>query len=182
MIPTNFIQPVENNLPLISDTGVVPEGFYKVSIGSEVGPDWEHLTYWPNLGKFEKNRVVAISVSKEIATFDTLNDFMELAYSRLTHMGMMFVTAPYWSSSDWVNDPRNINRINEYMFGYYSKDWRISRNIEWRGTNIDFELVGLKWTFYPEWEARSDEAKKWAKEHYLNVIQHLHFVLRALKE
>ena len=178
MIPANFIQQVPNEIPLIIDTGTVPEGFHKVSIGDDI-LGWEHLTYWENMEKLNENRVVAINIGKEIASCDNIDGLMTISYSRLTHMGMMFITAPYWTSSDWANDPRNINRINEYMFGYYSNEWRKSRNME--QTNINFELVGLKWTFYPEWENRSDEAKKWAKEHYLNVIQSLHFVLRAIK-
>jgi len=45
----------------------------------------------------------------------------------------------------------------------------------------NFEILNNRYYFAPDWEARADAAREWARIHYINVVQDIEVRLRAIK-
>ena len=181
-IPENFIQDVYENVPKVEDTGLAPTGFYKVSIGSiSADPTWTVVNELEFMQSIPNDRIVALQIGREICQIPNLVDFMMLLHEKMADLGVVFITAPYWTSSEWANDFRNVQRITEYTFGLFSHTWCRQKGKRPISMGIDFELLGIGWIFEEGWNCYGDEAKKYAKEHYLNSIREIKLTLKTIK-
>ncbi len=87
--------------------------------------------------------------------------------------GKCLIVAPYYNSMRCWQDPTHTRAISEASFLYYNKQWRETVKISHYPITADFDFT-YGYTFYPEWQNRSEEARSFAVKHYTNVVQDLH--------
>lgn len=106
--------------------------------------------------------------------------FMEEVWRCLTMGGTIHITAPYYTSMRAWQDPTHTRAITDVTFNYFNKDMVKAMHMDHYAGKCNFEQVTRKHYITPEWEAVSDEARKWAMNHYVNVVADIGFVLRKI--
>jgi hypothetical protein len=66
--------------------------------------------------------------------------------------------------------------ISEASFLYFNKSWRELNKLDHYQVTCDFDIT-YGYTFYPDWQSRSEEARAFAMKHYTNVIMDIHVSL-----
>lgn len=153
-------------------------GFVGVDIADIEGVDIVHdLTQFPY--PFDDNSVDEIFNSHfiEHLTGEQQMAFFNECYRIMKPGAKMTCIAPYYNSVRCMQDPTHKTEISEQRFYYYSKQWREMNNLEHYPITCDFSFIGLGYTFFPDWEHRSQEAKDFAVKHYTNVVMDLQVVL-----
>jgi len=155
-------------------------GFLGVDISPDVDADFIHdLNIYPY--PFEDNSVFEIFTSHFIEHVKSIEKFMDECWRMLVPMGMITIVAPYYSSVRAWQDPTHVRPISEMTFLYYSKEWREVNKLEHYNIRSNFEILNSRYYFAPDWEARADAAREWARIHYANVVQDIEVRLRAIK-
>lgn len=152
-----------------------PEGFIGVDIvemeGVDVVHDLNELP-WP----FEDESVDEIECSHYVEHVDDLISFMDECHRILKPGGKMSVIAPYYSSIRAWQDPTHVRAISEMTWFYYNKEWRNANKLDHYGIRSDFDFVwGYAWV--QPWASRSEEARNFALNHYINVVSDIYVTL-----
>jgi SAM-dependent methyltransferase len=121
---------------------------------------------WP----WEDNSVDEIWCSHYIEHTKSLIKFMDECFRILKIGAQMTVVAPYYSHMRAWQDPTHRRAISEASFLYYNKGWRESpqNRLGHYPIKSDFDFV-YGYAFEPEWMNRSEEARRFALSHYINV-------------
>ena len=90
--------------------------------------------------------------------------------------GKILIVAPYYTSSRAWQDPFTVRPISETTFLYFNKDWRVQNKLEHYPINCDFDF-NYGYTFHPDWNLRSEDARNFGVRHYWNVITDIQLVL-----
>lgn len=155
-------------------------GFLGVDISPDVDANVIHnLDIYPY--PFEDNSCFELFCSHFIEHVKDIKSFMEECWRILVPMGMMTVVAPYYSSVRAFQDYTHVRPISEMTFLYFSKEWMEANKLEHYGVKCNFEIINNRYYFSPEFEARADAAREWARIHYNNVVQDIEVRLRAIK-
>jgi hypothetical protein len=104
--------------------------------------------------------------------------FMEEVYRCLMPSGMITIVAPYYMSQEAWQDFTHCRAITPRTFAYFDKETTKKFGLDHYTGNADFVHLSITRLIGPEWEAKSEEAKKWAMEHYWNVTKEISFILR----
>ena len=155
-------------------------GFLGVDISPDVGADFiQDLNVYPY--QFEDNSVFEIFTSHFVEHVHDIKAFMEECWRMLVPMGMMTIVAPYYSSVRAFQDYTHVRPISEMTFLYFNKEWMEQNKLEHYCVKANFELLNNRYYFAPDWEARADSAREWARVHYINVVQDIEVRLRTIK-
>lgn len=103
--------------------------------------------------------------------------FMEEAYRCLRDHGIIRIVAPHYASIEAWQDPTHYRAITEKTFLYF--DRRITKGaLDHYTGNCDFEQISRTFVMGPEWEGKSDDARTFARNHYINTIKEIQVVLK----
>lgn len=132
---------------------------------------------WP----WQTSSVAEINCSHYIEHTPNLDLFMKECHRILQPLGVVTVTAPYWSSIRAWQDPTHKRAITENTLRYYSKEWREKAKVDHYLPEVDFEIVNTIFIFAQEYASRAEDAKMYALKHYINAVEDIVVVLRAKK-
>ncbi len=102
----------------------------------------------------------------ELGTWFPFMAFMDAAW-RISNPGCeMMISAPYWQSPGFPQDPTHINPINETTFAYFdplnhTKLWGIYQPRPWYYRYVSFDPIGNIEVLMMR---HSEEEEKWEKE------------------
>ncbi len=103
------------------------------------------------------------------ATFDPNNPNVPLT-------GFATITCPYYSSMRAWQDPTHQRAISEASFLYLNKQWRVDNRLDHYPVTCDFDF-SYGYVVNPEWQSRSEEARGFAVQHYINAVNDIQVIL-----
>jgi SAM-dependent methyltransferase len=135
--------------------------------------------HWP----FEDNSVDKVMCSHFIEHTRDLIKFMNELHRILKPGGKALLAAPYYASVRAWQDPTHVRAISYNTFLYYNKDWMKENKLEHYGITADFKIehkliIGDK--FAPVWKDLTEEARQYAMDHLMNVIDDIHVTLTKI--
>lgn len=132
---------------------------------------------WP----FKDDSVIEIRASHYIEHVKDIKSFMEECYRIMTNGGIITFTAPYYTSIRATQDFTHVRSISENTFLYFNQPWLKSQLLYHYGVGCDFDIEVIKYIYGTNWEARSIDAREWARVHYANAVLDIIVQLRAVK-
>lgn len=130
----------------------------------------------------EDNSVFDIDCQHVITHVPNLGLFMEECWRILIPHGRMYIFAPYFTSLEAAQDYRHVNQISENTFyAFDKKKYKEIFGMKPEELRIDFEVMHIRYYYSEEWNARSDEAREWARRHYFNTVRVIEVDLKAIK-
>lgn len=90
--------------------------------------------------------------------------------------GFATITCPYYSSMRAWQDPTHQRAISEASFLYLNKKWREDNKLTHYPVTCDFDFT-YGYSISPEWQNRSEEARTFAIQHYINVVSDIQVVI-----
>ena len=155
-------------------------GFKSVDISQEVQPDFivDLNKYpWP----WDDNSCFELFSSHFVEHVKDIKSFFEECWRILVPLGTITVLCPYYSSIRAWQDYTHVRPISENTFLYFNKEWMDANKLSHYGVKCNFEILGNRYYYNPDWESRADSAKEWARQHYINVVADIEVKLRAIK-
>jgi len=155
-------------------------GFLGVDRSPDVNPDILYdldIYPWP----FEDDSAFEIFSSHFIEHVKDIKAFMEECWRILIPRGRLVIVAPYYSSIRAFQDYTHVRSISEATFNYFNQEWIKANKLEHYGVKCNFEQIYINFYFAPDWNTKSEAAKVWAREHYINVILDIEIGLRVVK-
>lgn len=108
-----------------------------------------------------------------------LHKFMEEVWRCLMDKGTISIQAPYYMSQECWQDPTHTRAITDRTFLYYNQ--RTTEGmLDHYMPKCNFEIVSQTKIVDPSLEAKGEQAKRWAIEHYWNVVREVQYVLRKV--
>lgn len=159
------------------------EGFESVDVNIEADHQVDLFSYpW----KFEDDSVDIIYSSHFVEHVPGWDAFWNEVGRVLKPGGFVLATTPYWTSVRAFQDPDHKQPISEQRYQYLSRKAREGMKVNHYGTKVDLEVLGFFYAFHENFDPHSSgkmmEAILFAKEHYLNVVQDISVVLRAVED
>ncbi|MFH1398957.1 MAG: methyltransferase domain-containing protein [Candidatus Woesearchaeota archaeon] len=130
---------------------------------------------------FKDSSVGEFFCSHYIEHTKDIKSFMEEVYRILIPKGKVTFIAPYYSSIRAFQDYTHVRPISESTFLYFNQRWLEANSLQHYNVNCNFEVVYMKFQYYPEWKTRSEAAKEWARVHMINVVMDIETMLVAIK-
>lgn len=90
--------------------------------------------------------------------------------------GFATITCPYYSSIRAWQDPTHQRAISEASFLYLNKKWREDNKLTHYPIKCNFDFT-YGYSVNSEWQNRSEEARTFAIQHYINVVSDIQVVL-----
>lgn len=91
------------------------------------------------------------------------------------------ILAPYYASIKAWQDPTNLRGISETTFSFFSKKWREANDALHYPIKANFDVVKVLTFMNDPWNAKSEEAKQFAQQHYMNIVSDIYVELKAIK-
>jgi len=129
----------------------------------------------------ESDSVYEIFCSHYVEHVTDLKSFMEEIYRILIPMGSVTFIGPYWANVRCWQDFTHKRALTDVTMKYFDQTWLKANNLGHYEVKADFESVNTVYVFAPEWKARANEAKVYALRHYINVVDDVQYILRAVK-
>ena len=107
-----------------------------------------------------------------------LSRFMEEVYRCLMPLGTIKIVAPHYMSMESYQDFTHCRAITDRTFMYFDQSITGKVGIDHYTGKCNFEQLTKTTTIGPEWNGKSDEARKFAMTYYWNVCKEISFVLR----
>ena len=145
-------------------------GFKGVDIAPGEGVDyvWDLEQYpWK---PFADNTVSEIHCSHYIEHTKDLIAFMNEIYRICEDGAKITFLAPYYSSIRAWQDPTHTRAISEATFLYFQKDWMKANKLDHYGIKCNLKDIKIGLYFNPPWDKKTDEARAFAHQHYINVV------------
>jgi hypothetical protein len=160
------------------------EGFTGVDI---IGPPDTQADIIVNLEnfpweQFESNSIYEIHCSHFIEHTSDIKKFMEEIYRILIPCGKVTFYAPYYSSIRAMQDFTHKRFISEATFLYFNQSWLKANGLSHYAVKCDFAILSSKFLFNKKWNTRSDDAKEWARQHHINVIDDIEVILQKIED
>jgi SAM-dependent methyltransferase len=155
------------------------EGFLGVDIGRLEGVDFPGVDLFKFPWPFEDGAVDEVHSAHffEHVPAELRLRFFDELYRVLKVGSRAQIVCPYYNSSRASQDPTHCwPPISEGSFLYANKGWRESNGLSHYGVSCDFDFV-FGYTYYPDWESRSEDARAFAQKHYTNVVMDIHVSL-----
>jgi predicted SAM-dependent methyltransferase len=162
------------------------EGFKGIDRSATAAADYVHdlMVYpWPFADKsvFEFNcshYVEHIPIILADGSYG-LNRFMEEVYRCLMDKGTISIQAPYYMSQECWQDPTHTRAITDRTFMYYNQRV-VDGVLDHYMPQCNFEIVSQTKIVDPSFEAKGEPAKRWAIDHYWNVVREVQYILRKV--
>jgi ubiquinone/menaquinone biosynthesis C-methylase UbiE len=157
-------------------------GYINCDIDERVGPDvlFDISQGWP----FKDNSAKVIkaeNILEHIAGEDLIGTMREI-HRVLKPGGRLEAIVPYWTGRWAVADPGHKTLWNEYMLRWFIDPEYRQKVI---GPRVDFyfKLNKLLYRFFADASEKwpTPEERKFARQHYLNVVDSMVFILRKPK-
>jgi len=132
---------------------------------------------WP----WSDNSVFEINCSHYIEHTPDIKRFMEEIYRILIPKGKIRFQAPYYTSIRAWQDFTHVRPISENTFLYFTQGWMKANGLNHYGVMCNFGILWVKYHFNPEWNARSERAKEWARLHQVNVVDDIEIELQKME-
>lgn len=113
----------------------------------------------------------------EVNGVDLFFRFFDEIYRILVPKGRVSIVAPYYSSVRAWQDPTHRRTISERTFLYLNKQWREENKLAHYKVNCDFGFSYGYSIGNPRWQSASEEARPFAMNHYMNVIDDIQVTL-----
>lgn len=157
-------------------------GFQGVDIasGPEVDFVWD-LEKFP-WEPFADNSVEEVYCSHYIEHTKDLISFMNEIWRICEHGAKVTFLAPYYSSIRAWQDPTHTRAISEATWMYYQADWRKANGLDHYPIHCNFEVTNLMLYFNDPWDKKSEEARRFAQQHYINAVSDIVTELRVIKD
>ena len=110
-----------------------------------------------------------------------LQCFANELYRIMKPNGKITFIAPYYSSIRAMQDPTHKNFISEATFLYWNRDWMQINGLSHYEINCNFAILSRKFVYSQEWILKSEVAKEYARQHYINVVSDIEVILQAIK-
>ena len=107
-----------------------------------------------------------------------LSRFMEEVWRCLMKKGTIRISSAHYMSQEAYQDPRNVRRITDKTFTYFNQS--AVKDIEGYVLECNFEEISKTKVVDPSVEAKGEIAKRWAIEHYWNIVREVQIVLRKI--
>jgi len=105
-----------------------------------------------------------------------LMKFMNELYRVMKVGAKCTITSPYYNSIRAWQDPTHTRAISENSFKYFNKEWRTTSNLGHYPIHCDFDLT-FELIFFTNWLNRSEEERRFAIQHYTNVVADITAIL-----
>ncbi len=129
---------------------------------------------------FKDNSVFEIYCGHFIEHVADIKKFMEECYRILNNQAVMLILAPYYSAVGAVQDFTHVRSISEMTFVYFNQEWLRNSKLGHYDVNCNFDVASMRYYFDPEWISRSEQAKEWARKHYINCVKEIEVTLRKI--
>ena len=152
------------------------EGFTGIDIAAGKGVDIVHDLErypWP----LKANSVDEGNISHYIEHVQDLVKFMNELHRVLKPGAECTILAPYYSSIRAWQDPTHVRAISEATFLYFNQEWMKTNGLDHYGITADFDF-SYGYSLDPTWQNRSEEARAFAIQHYINVVSDIQVVLK----
>ena len=106
-----------------------------------------------------------------------LHKFMEEVWRCLANSGTITIEVPYFMSEQAFQDPTHCRFITDKSFVYYNQDV-VKGALDHYLPKCNFEEISKTKMIDPKFEGKGEQAKRWAIQHYWNVVTEAHYVLR----
>lgn len=157
-------------------------GWLTLDINPKVNPDVIHdITQYP--WPFEDSQFHEVQAAHLLEHLDDWIGFFSEMYRVCAHGAVVRIAGPHWANADTWSDPTHRRGLSEKFFAYLSAKGRNLMDVDHYNTleDLDFETELLRPHIDPAWEGKSEEARQWAAQHYINVIKELEVFLRVYK-
>lgn len=158
------------------------KGFVGVDMipGPNVDIVWDLEEYpWEPI---KDNSVDEVYISHYAEHTKDLMKFMDEIWRVCTNGAKITIISPYYTSIRAWQDPTHTRVISEATWMYFDKDWREANKIDHYPIKSNFGVDKMIVFFNPPWDKKSDEAKKFAQEHYWNAVSDMMTELHVIKE
>jgi hypothetical protein len=91
------------------------------------------------------------------------------------------ILGPYYSSIRAWQDPTHTRALSEATWMYFNKVWRRANKLDHYPIDCDFTVDKMMVFFNPPWDKKSEEARVFAQQHYINVISDILVELIVVK-
>lgn len=108
-----------------------------------------------------------------------LNRFMEEVYRCLMEKGTIRICAPFYMSQEAYQDPTHTRCITDRTFMYYNQ-YVTEGTLDHYMPQCNFEIISQTKIIDPSFEMKGEQARRWAIEHYWNVVREVQYVLRKV--
>lgn len=161
--------------------GQNPEpGFTGVDImpGSDIEADLFTMPF-----PFDDDSVDFIYSSHFVEHVPDWDAFWSEVYRVISPKGIVVAMTPYHSSVRAWQDPDHKQAISEQRYAYLSKRLREEMKTNHYGCKANFEMFLKPWfNWHKDFADKSEAARLYAKEHYINAVEDMVVFLRAVKE
>lgn len=106
-----------------------------------------------------------------------LHKFMEEVYRCLIPSGIITIEVPYYMSEGAFQDPTHCRFITDKSFVYYNQEV-VKGALDHYLPKCNFEEISKTKSIDPKFEGKGEQAKRWAIQHYFNVVTEAQYVLR----
>lgn len=107
--------------------------------------------------------------------------FFTEAYRVLKPGGIFIATTPYYSSVRATQDPDHKQFVSEERYCYLNAAARQQMGVGHYSADVDFEIEGFLLDWHRDFKHVSEEAREYAKRHYINAVNDIVAILRAKK-
>lgn len=105
--------------------------------------------------------------------------FMNELYRVMKIGGVCTITSPFYNSIRAWQDPTHTRAISDQTFMYFNTKWRRYSNVEHYPIRCNFEPQ-FEFILFSNWLNRSEEEKRFAIQHYTNVVADIKATLTKL--
>ena len=158
------------------------DGYLKVGTDSSCDLKFDFECYpWP----LEDNSVHSVICFHSFQSIKNLDSFIKELYRVCSNKCNVKFVVPYYTSIRSTADPSHIRTCSEMTFSHLNKEFRELNGSDFY-KDVDFNLSGIAYKWVDDgmhvWENKSEEAKAFAKEHYMNVIEDMAIEFIVKKE
>ncbi len=158
------------------------EGFKGVDIAPGPGVDFvwdlEKFPWEP----FADHSVEEMHCSHYIEHTKDLISFMNEVWRIGQHGAKVTFLAPYYTSIRAWQDPTHTRAISENTFLYFQQDWLKVNKLDHYSIKCNFAVDNMLLYFNDPWDKKSEEARRFAQQHYFNVVADILVELRVIKD
>ena len=91
------------------------------------------------------------------------------------------ILGPYYTSMRAWQDPTHTRALSEATWLYFQKQWRVANKLDHYPIRSDFEVTNMAVFFNEPWNQKSEEARRFAQQHYYNAVSDILVELRVKK-
>lgn len=110
---------------------------------------------------------------------DGLFLFMDELYRIMKKGAKATFITPWWNSVRCWQDPTHRRAISDATFQYFRKEWREINKLDHYNVKCNFEFSPGYVVQHP-WNTKSEEARQFACNHYVNVISDMQVTVTKL--